>query len=314
MADVPERRYDPILDRWVIYAPDRAARPGVGPGNRRRQPPEYDADCPFCPGNEAKLAGIVDQRGDGAAWTVRAAPNRYPFLAGAAGRNEVIVETPRHDADFTDLSEDHAAAVVAMWRDRARALAGNHDWVTVFRNRGAAAGASLAHPHSQIAATAEVPVAVAAHEARALDHYRRHGTCLMCEAVSRERDDGTRILAERDGFVAFVPYAAEVPGEIRLAPVRHQSDFAAGPDDLRLDGFAALLRRALTALAAGFGDPDYNLMIAGASHGRRSDPALHWYARIRPRSVAQGGFEFASGIAVNPSSPEDDAARLGKYC
>lgn len=35
-----------------------------------------------------------------------------------------------------------------------------------------------------------------------------------------------------------------------------------------------------------------------------------WFVRIRPRITEPGGFEYASGMAVNPSLPDVEAATL----
>ena len=46
---MPQLRKDPVVDRWVIIAPERADRP-----NALLKPAlERDSEvCPFCPGNE----------------------------------------------------------------------------------------------------------------------------------------------------------------------------------------------------------------------------------------------------------------------
>ena len=52
---MPELRKDPLLDRWVIMAPERADRP-----NSFLKARDDTADltlCPFCPGNEKLTTG-----------------------------------------------------------------------------------------------------------------------------------------------------------------------------------------------------------------------------------------------------------------
>ena len=48
---MPELRKDPIVDRWVIIASDRARRPQDYTFDR--EPPRTGV-CPFCPGQEGK--------------------------------------------------------------------------------------------------------------------------------------------------------------------------------------------------------------------------------------------------------------------
>ena len=80
--------------------------------------------------------------------------------------------------------------------------------------------------------------------------------------------------------------------------------------DAQIGDFAALLRDSLARLRDRMDDPAYNLMIAGASRGRRRSPWLRWYVRIRPSVTQPAGFELATGFAVNTSLPERDAALL----
>jgi UDPglucose--hexose-1-phosphate uridylyltransferase len=40
---------------------------------------------------------------------------------------------------------------------------------------------------------------------------------------------------------------------------------------------------------------------------------LHWRLRIVPQQTVPGGFELASGLAINPSLPEEDAAILRSF-
>ncbi|HSH62037.1 MAG TPA: hypothetical protein VK988_20790 [Acidimicrobiales bacterium] len=42
-------------------------------------------------------------------------------------------------------------------------------------------------------------------------HLRRHGTCVFCDVVARERADGLRLVTQNDAFLAFVPFAARFP-------------------------------------------------------------------------------------------------------
>ena len=69
-------------------------------------------------------------------------------------------------------------------------------------------------------------------------------------------------------------------------------------------------RSPLVRLARRAGNPDYNLTIHDASRGRQRAMDACWFVRIRPRITEPGGFEYASGMAVNPSLPDVEAATL----
>jgi UDPglucose--hexose-1-phosphate uridylyltransferase len=317
-----ERRYDLLDDRWILYVPARAKRPhDVRLTILKPARPPYDPDCPFCPGNEGELETVLFERQDtaGQRWATRAVANKYPIVTGGlngpdspegfAGAHEVLIETPRHDLQLADMTVGELEAVLATHRARFAARAGHAAWTVAFRNHGPTAGISLFHAHGQFVATTSVPPLAAAREARAERYLQEVGRCFLCDVIEREQREAQRLVGEVPGFVAFVPYAAEVRFEMWVAPNRHQSHFAA-LDDPEVAGLAGLISRVLRALRAAASDPDYNFVILTASRGRRNSPAWHWYLRVRPRISVVGGFELASGVAVNPSLPELDAARL----
>jgi len=82
---MPQFRKDPVADRWVIIASERAKRPGHhrGDGDRARA---SAAPCPFCAGNEAMTPPEVwaqrenNTLADAPGWQVRVVPNKYPAL------------------------------------------------------------------------------------------------------------------------------------------------------------------------------------------------------------------------------------------
>src|SRR5258706_4015397 len=86
---MPQLRKDPVVDRWVIIAPERADRPNA----LVRMQPERDGEaCPFCPGNERMTPPeLLLHSNGGPGWSVRGVPNRYPAL-----RTEVQMSRSRN--------------------------------------------------------------------------------------------------------------------------------------------------------------------------------------------------------------------------
>jgi UDPglucose--hexose-1-phosphate uridylyltransferase len=224
------------------------------------------------------------------------------------GRHEVIIETPRHDQDLSEAPAEAVAAVVRTYRDRVRGImvGGRQGCVFVFRNHGGAAGTSLVHPHSQLVATAMVPPEVRRRELRARRFYEARGRSVFAEALRSERADGRRIVAETDRFVAFVPFAAEVPFETWIVPLRQRADFHR-IGSCEAANLAEVLKDCLRRIRDGLGDPDYNFVIVTASRSASGQPWFTWCLRIQPRLTIPAGFELASGMRINPSLPEDDA-------
>jgi len=175
---MPELRKDPIVGRWVIISTERGRRPS---DFGRTVAPKHAGFCPFCMGNELKTPPevfAVRENGtlpDSPGWRVRVVSNKFPALQiegdlnrkaegiydkmNGIGAHEVIIETPDHTASLSDLPSSHISAVLEAWRQRMVDLEKDtrFEYVSVFKNHGEAAGASLEHPHSQLIATPVVP-------------------------------------------------------------------------------------------------------------------------------------------------------------
>jgi UDPglucose--hexose-1-phosphate uridylyltransferase len=79
---------------------------------------------------------------------------------------------------------------------------------------------------------------------------------------------------------------------------------------LEMHDLAAILHDTLTRMVDKLSDPDYNYVIRSAARYKAEEPHLCWYLQIRPRLTTAAGFELGTGMLVNPSLPEDDAAHL----
>jgi UDPglucose--hexose-1-phosphate uridylyltransferase len=324
-----ELRKDRISGQWVVIAPSRRDRPQEFAGHFAHGLPADDIGlCPICPGNEHELPGIlVEHPAKGpAGWSVRVVPNKFgAFIADAErpddrpgfdaarpiGFSEVIIESPRHDADLTTLSDEELLTLMHTYRERFSALIGREGIrrVIIFRNSGPLSGASLVHPHSQLVATHIDPPQIIALEARALEYYGQHSKCILCDEIEKERKAAQRIVETNDDFAVVVPFAAQYPSEIWIVPLRHQARFDEIADS-ELETFGLMLRRALRQLHAVHGALSYNFVVDSAGTTDARAQHLHWRLRIAPKLTYWGGFELGTNLPINPSSPEDDAAAL----
>jgi UDPglucose--hexose-1-phosphate uridylyltransferase len=320
-----EFRQDKVTRRWVIYAPSRGKRPrDFQRGDQRETPPPYQPDCPFCPGHEDRLPPVIDQIDDDDGWRVRVVSNKYPALtpdgsperdirgiylaAGAYGRHEVLIEDPRHNHQLGQMTQAEIEAVVTMYSRRFQVLAADErlQIVIIFRNHGLKAGTSLVHPHSQIIASGLAPQYVRWRESEAQSFYDTWGRCVMCDVLENEQNDGRRVVRDNEHFLAFVPWAAQAPFEVWIAPKRHQADFGEMKTE-EISGLADALGRVLNLYIHKLGDPDYNFVIHTATRYKSGEPQLHWFLQILPRTGTKAGFEIGSGMNINPSIPEQDA-------
>ena len=58
-SEYPHRRYNPLLDEWILVSPHRTKRPWQG-GHESAAPlvrPSYDPDCYLCPGKRTRQWG-----------------------------------------------------------------------------------------------------------------------------------------------------------------------------------------------------------------------------------------------------------------
>ena len=328
-----QMRQNILTGKWVIYAPQRQKRPNLQQTSEKQKTEpisEKDENCPFCPGNEKMLPGIINEMNSvhKDIWLTRTVPNKYPALntdedikggnkgpfltASAYGKHEVVIETPVHSHDIPLMTLEQVGHVIETYQQRSRYLQDNFDQilnVTIFRNHGSNSGTSLFHPHSQIIASAIIPQYIHEREAIADKYYETAGNCSLCDITEYEKTENKRVISENASFIAIVPFAAEVPFEVWLIPKIHRSDFTRINDE-QIAGLSEILRIVLIAYYNRLDDPDYNYVIHSCSRQKEKQSSLHWFLQIRPRLTTPAGFEIGSGVHINPSLPEQDAKTL----
>jgi UDPglucose--hexose-1-phosphate uridylyltransferase len=347
-TEFAEYRCDPLTGAWVIISKERAQRPHdieeVAQEN-------LGVACPFCKGNE-KLATpatatyfldgssvtnadpfFVSGRRKRQDWQVRVIPNKYPAVdsqcdpaqrpAGKAtffdslpafGIHEVIVESPEHVTSFGDVSATQAELTLRAFQDRLSAMQERPQirYAQVFKNVGAAGGASLEHSHSQIIATSIVPSRIAARVARYQEHQAKTGRGLVADLLEEESRDAVRIVAEVDGIVVLCPFASRFPYEVWLAPIQPQARFSdVAPAKVRV--LSQLLQRVVSAYERLLPRPAYNFCLDTAPFEAGAAAAYHWRLETFPRLAKAAGFEWATGDFINPVPPEEAAAQLRPF-
>jgi len=326
---MPELRKDPIVGRWVIIATDRAKRPIVS----RVEPMPSGGTCPFCAGAEEmtphEILAYRDRgtKADEKGWRVRVVPNKYPALQiegdlakrgdgiydkmNGIGAHEVIIECPFHEVSMANLTEDNIRDVLWVYRDRLVDLKKDPRLVygMVFKNVGAAAGASLEHSHSQLIVTPIVPINVWEEMNGALEFFNYRGRCIYCDMVHQELDDVKRIVLETKSFVAFCPFASRFPFETWLLPKSHNSHYE-NIQKTEVDELGTVLKTILLKLEVALDQPSYNYIIHTGPLDTPLLPHYHWHLEIIPRLTRVAGFEWGTGFYINPVPPEAAAQLL----
>lgn len=326
---------DPLTGRRVLVAEDRAGRPNdflsadTDPPSEAASP-EIVAACPFCVGNEAKTPQAiweeVDHRGN---WQVRLVPNKFPALTAEAepsaplalewplaspqqslGVHEVIVESREHLAQLTSISVGQLATVLQVYRRRLRQLSENAQLRhgMIFKNVGAQAGASLRHLHSQLVALPQVPPVVEQELSFAAKLFQQGEGCAYCRLVEAEIAEGQRLVSANAEFAAICAYAGRQPFEMLILPRRHYADYSQLVET-QATSLAALLLECLQRLRTQLTGLAYNLILHTAPFHQRDSPSYHWHWELVPRSSYLAGFEWGTGLYINPLAPER-AARL----
>jgi UDPglucose--hexose-1-phosphate uridylyltransferase len=232
--------------------------------------------------------------------------NLYPIVAPPTGRHEVIIDAPEHRLSSVDMTLENWQDLLATYGARYHALGADWPHVSLYRNAGRKAGASIEHPHSQIIAMARQPAAVKSVHARLQRAFRESGRCLLCDQLRRAAEDGGRLVAESSDFAVLAPEVPEVSFEVWVVPRAHGSVFAR--NDAEIAALARSLHDLLYRMNRVLGDFDYNMMLQ--CDGPGDHPHLHWFMRLRPKLETGGGFEMATGISVNATQPESDATAL----
>jgi UDPglucose--hexose-1-phosphate uridylyltransferase len=326
---MPKLRRDPITGRQVLIAPERAARPWH---INRNEDVERSEDCPFCPGNEAMTPAEVyaDRRLDGVpntpGWRIRVVPNKYPALEAhadfknrddsfyrlenALGVHEVIIESPQHAVHMNALGAAELTDILRVYRARFTSLEKDLRWkyLLIYKNQGERAGATLEHIHSQLVALPTVPREAAGEMMGARAHFDRSGRCIYCEIIERERHAPERLVLDSQRFIALCPFAPRFAFETWILPKQHASHFTQSADE-DLTALGEMLRQLIAKLDAIATQAPFNYLLRSAPLREKEDQFYHWHLAILPQLNRAAGFEWGSGMHMNPIEPEK-AARL----
>jgi UDPglucose--hexose-1-phosphate uridylyltransferase len=327
---MPEFRQEPITGNWVIIATERNKRPS---DFQARNEERKGGVCPFCKGNEKLTPPEITAyreagtRPDEPGWWIRVVPNKFAALdnlgAGldirrnfytnmnGVGAHEVIVESPEHEQSFDQHDSIQMREIFLAWRDRHRALMSRAPirYVQIFKNEGAIAGASLEHPHSQVIATPLIPAVIEEELEGARKYFVDRDACPYCEMIAHEDEAGSRLIARNQQFISFCPYASRFPFEVTILPRRHQADFSR-LDDAMIEDLGAIVKLTMQKMSTSLSRPAYNLTLHTAPVGFTGSPYYHWHLEILPRLTIVAGFEWGTGIYINPTPPENAAEYL----
>jgi UDPglucose--hexose-1-phosphate uridylyltransferase len=328
---MPELRKDPVTGRWVIISTDRRKRPNDFLVERHAVIGEEH--CPFCAGREQMTPPEVLAFRNGSSpntpgWDLRVVPNKFPALQvegsldrqgeglfdrmNGIGAHEVIIETPDHHRPLAAMSDAEVERVLWAFRERIADLKRDirFRYILVFKNHGAAAGATLEHPHSQLIALPIVPDFVREEVEGAKRHFAAKERCVFCDIIRQEVTAGTRVIHENPDIIAISPYAPRFPFETWLLPRNHRARFEDTERQV-YESLARMVKWVLVRMNKALEAPDYNLILHNSPFSeQQAGDYYHWHVELMPKLTRTAGFEWGTGFYINPTSPEEAALVL----
>ena len=316
-------RWDPTLREWVAYATHRQDRTFLPPA-------EY---CPLCPTKPGGFPTEVPRE----SYEIAVFENKFPSFAPyahapeepgttltptAPGRGicEVVLYSDDHGATLATMGERRIRNLVEVWADRYEELGALDfvDYVFIFENKGEAIGVTLHHPHGQIYGFPFIPPRPA-KELQAAREYgeQSRGSCLHCDVLAQELEDGRRVVVKGEHFTAFIPFYAHFPFEVHLYARRCAPSIADLDADERRD-LASVLKRLLTGYDAlfGFSLPYMMVMHQAPTDGEDYGGIAHFHIEFYPPNRTedklkyQAGSETGAGAFIMDVLPEQSAETL----
>ena len=236
----------------------------------------------------------------------------------ASGIARVLCYSPKHNLTLAELRPDEIENLLAAWRDQYIDLGSRPDviHVLIFENKGEVVGVSNPHPHCQIYATNFVFKTIE-NEARVSQHYLdQTGRVLFQDIIAGEKETGTRIIAENDSAIAFVPYFARYAYEVFVAPKKTHPNIASLSASEIFD-FARVLKDVLVRfdnlwqMSFPYVMPLHQAPTDGGDYS-----GFHFHIEFHPPLRKPDLLKFLAGPEVgggnflSDTSPEEKAAEL----
>jgi len=322
-----ELRLDLVSNDWVVIATSRARRPETFAKKERIKDEVSKKDCPFCQSKILDKSVLTLNKKDGS-WFILSMPNDFPAFSPGQGLNErtdgphqimnglgyhEVIITSDHKKQMAQFSQEEMRIAIDLYLQRYIDLSSKKfiKYVSIFHNHGREAGASVAHPHSQLIAIPVVDPDLRDSLKGAETYYQRQGKCVYCTMIEWDLKDDQRIIYQNDKFVVLCPFAPQVSFEVRVYPKKHQPFFDEMTEEEK-NLFADALRKAMNMIYTKLKDPAYNFYFHTAPRDGGNYDNYHWHLNILPKTAIMAGFELGAEIEISTIEPEKAAEFLRK--
>ncbi len=320
-----ELRQDIVTGDWVVIATGRAKRPDEF-GEFQRIAPDYANDPFENPEETGQSKDILIYRRDDGDWSLRVFPNKYPAFSGgrvprqisegpytalsAAGYHEVVVtRDPVRSLALLDVWQ--IAEVFDAYQERYLALMNKKsvNYIQIFHNHGKEAGASVAHPHSQILAIPVVSPYIDLELSGAGRYYKSTKRRVYTVMAEYESENKKRVVFENEHFIAFCPFASRAAFEVWIVGKRANPYFERITEEEKF-AVAEAMQKVLLSIYQALNDPPYNFYIHTAPCDGQDYPGYQWHIEMLPHTAVWAGFELSTGIEISTIQPEVAAEYL----
>ena len=331
-----ELRFDLVSKDWVVIATGRARRPETFKRERRKKEEIPRKLCPFCNISTQEKPTLILLNGKKVLsekvpkdWTTIVVPNKYPAVnpypelnkrtenelyqtMNAVGFHEVVV-TRDHKKQLAQFSISQVKEVLDAYQQRYLELSKRRfvNYISIFHNHGVEAGATVAHPHSQIITTPLIDTDLRKALLNSKRYYKKHRKCIYCAMNNWERKTKKRIVFENKGFLVLCPFASKSAFQVIISPKRHLSYFEKITEKQKLQ-LAEAFKTALSKLYKALNDPAYNFYLHTAPCDGKRYPYYHWHWTILPKTSTWAGFEIGTRMEISTIEPEKAAEYLRK--
>lgn len=325
-------RYCKLSREWTLFAPERLKRPNHLNNKRGVYFGEIIHEkCPFDMGKEEFTPSEITRISQDGKWKCRVVPNLYNALSidiessssrdnffeihSGFGAHEVVIETPIHDKQMRNYDYNDFLNYFTILKERIVNLKNDprFAYLSIFKNQGIDAGASMEHSHTQIIGLPFLPKKLKEEIEYKKEYFKKHKRALMDDIIYEELSHKKNIIAQNSEFVLFCPYASKFAFEARIVSKKKISSLAEF-GKTELSALCDISKEFFSKFENALGEVDFNMIIKNApyeNYDEKTKEYFRFYIEIKPRIYKQAGFELDSDININVVLPEE-AAKIYK--
>ncbi|MCF7873755.1 MAG: hypothetical protein K9L84_02775 [Candidatus Omnitrophica bacterium] len=296
-------RKDPIIERWVIVATQRAKRP-----------------------NDFEVDSSKDHSLDQSSQSLSKQSQNFKKRSKDT---EIVLDGPFNQKDefgFHKIVDDGYCVelnsdcdffpVFSLYKKKILEIKKKKQikYIVVFRNYKVKTNSrSLSHNYSNFIGLPVYPKNAKRQMKGALNYYQQKKSCIYCDMIAQEKKSKKRFILENESFIAFCPFASRFPLETWILPKDHSYDYTQS-NQKQLKNLSLAFKEVLLKMKNLLGDFSYTYVIHTGPLDDCSNNDVsrgyHWYIELIPLLTRVAGFEWGTGFYINPTPPEAAAESL----